>query len=289
MNLWSVITTIGFAASVVSISIPYVLAAVSGTLTERSGTIDLALEAKLLWGAFAAASASHATGSVTVGLIAAAVAGVAVAAIQALCVVLVRGNQVVVGIGLNMIALAGTRFLLQIFYGQGANSPPCPDVGDAVMGNPVFYIAVIASVGAAFALQKTTWGLRVRAAGDRPAMLTHAGVSTIRVRVVAIIVAGAIAGIGGAQLSLSVGGFGADMSGNRGYLALAPVILSSWRPGRAALICIMIALAEALNVQLQISGSVIPRELAPSLPYIFMLIFVVVAGRDRKVPAALGK
>ena len=95
---------------------------------------------------------------------------------------------------------------------------------------------------------------------------------------------------GGAQLSLSVGGFLADMSSGRGYIALAMVILAGWRPGLAALACVGVALTEALNIQLQVTGSAIPRDLAPLLPYVMTLVVLLVAdSKHRRPPAALGQ
>jgi len=137
MNLWASLASFGFIAAIVRIAIPYVFAAIGGSLVERSGVIDLALEAKLLCGAFAAAAVTHATGSLPLGIGAGAAAGAGVAALQALCALRFGADQVVVGVGLNLLAFAGTRFALQALYGQGANSPPCDSVGDGLATNPL--------------------------------------------------------------------------------------------------------------------------------------------------------
>jgi general nucleoside transport system permease protein len=289
MSLWTSIVSLGFVAAVVRIAIPYVFAAIGGSLVERSGVVDLALEAKLLCGAFAAASVTHATGSLSLGIVAGSCAGAAVSALQALCALRLGANQVVVGVGLNLLALAGTRFALQALYGQGANSPPCASVGDGLLANPLTYLAIVAAVGSWAALTHTPWGLRVRAAGERPDILTAAGLSVYRVRWSAMLIGGAIAGLGGAQLSLAVGGFSADMSGGRGYMALAAVILANWRPHRAALICLAIAAAEALNIRMQLADVGIPRELLPALPYALTLLVIVGVGGGRRPPPALGQ
>jgi simple sugar transport system permease protein len=110
------------------------------------------------------------------------------------------------------------------------------------------------------------------------------------VRLSAAVAGGALAGAGGAQLSLAVGVFSADMSSGRGYIALAMVILSGWRPAFAALACVGVAFAEAMNIQLQVTGSAIPRELAPLLPYVLTLaVLVVYGGKGRQPPASIGK
>lgn len=284
------IFSLAFFAQVIRIAVPYVLAALGGTITERAGVIDLALEAKLLFGAFAAAAFGHALDSAPLGIVAGMLAGMAVAALQIVLALTLQANQVIVGIGLNLLALAGTRFLLQLIFHEGANSPPAPSYGDAVVGNPLVWGAVIAAVLVPLAVARTRWGLRLRAVGDRPDALRAAGIDPARPRMHAALVGGALAGAGGAQLSLVVGGFSADMSGGRGYIALAMVILSGWRPAYAALACVGVAIAEAINIQLQVTGSSIPRELAPLLPYLLTLaVLIIYGGKGRTPPSSIGK
>ena len=117
------IFSLGFLAQLIRISLPYALAAMGGSITERAGVIDLALEAKLLFGAFFAAAFAHATGSAFAGVLGGMCAGMAVTGIQLFCALKLRADQVIVGIALNVIALGGTRFLLQLVYHEGANSP----------------------------------------------------------------------------------------------------------------------------------------------------------------------
>jgi len=292
------IVTFAFLAQVIRIAVPYALAALGGAVTERSGQIDLALEAKLLFGAFTAAAVAHATGSAYVGLLGGVAAGMIVAALQTWCALRLGADQVIVGVALNLLALGGTRFLLQLIYGEGANSPLCPGLPGSALANPLVWIAGIAAIAVPIALTRTRWGLRLRAAGDRPDALVAVGVSPLRARLAAALVGGALAGAGGAQLSLAVRGFSADMSSGRGYIALAMVILSGWRPGVAALACVGVALAEAVNIKLQVlhislfGVELIDHailELAPLLPYILTLAVLVIAGGHRKPPEALGK
>jgi len=280
--------SLAFLTQVLRIAVPYAFAALGGAVTERSGIIDLALEAKLLFGAFAAAAVGHATDSATAGIAAGLAAGMAVAALQMLCSVVLQANQVIVGVALNLFALGGTRFLLQLIFHEGANSPPAPSYGDAVLGNPLVWGAVLAAVLVPLAVVRTRWGLRLRAAGDRPDALLAVGVDPARPRLYAALVGGALSGAGGAQLSLVVGGFSADMSSGRGYIALAMVILSGWRPAFAVIGCLGVAVAEAIRIQL--AGGFIPHELAPLLPFVLTLtVLVVYGGKGRPPPASLGK
>jgi ABC-type uncharacterized transport system permease subunit len=141
-----------------------------------------------------------------------------------------------------------------------------------------------------FALRRSRWGVRLRAAGDRPDALVSVGVSPVRARLAAALVGGALAGAGGAQLSLAVGGFSADMSSGRGYIALAMVILSGWRPAWAVVACLGVAFAESLNILFQITDVAIPHELAALLPYVMTLAVLVIAGGARRPPPrALGQ
>ncbi len=284
------IFTLAFLATVIRISVPYVLAALGGSVTERSGMIDLALEGKLLFGAFAAAAVGHATGSAIAGIVAAMAVGMLVSSLQALCSLVFAADQAIVGIAINLLALGGTRFLLQLIFHEGANSPPAPAYGDAVLDNPIVWAAVIAALLVPFCVWRTRWGLRLRAAGDRPDALLAVGVRPTEARLWAALVGGALTGAGGAQLSLAVGGFSADMTSGRGYIALAMVILGGWRPAYAVVACVGIAAAEALNILLQVHSVAVPRELAPLLPYVLTLVVLAVwGGKGRKPPASLGK
>jgi simple sugar transport system permease protein len=271
------------ASQLITVAVTYALAAMCGAITERSGVIDFALEAKLLFGAFTAVAITHATRSPMLGVAGAAAAGMLVAAVQIGCTLGFGADQVVVSIALNIIALAGTRFLLQLIYHEGANSPQVPAFGGAVLANPIVWIAAVAVVAVPLALRRSRWGLRLRAAGDRPEALIAVGVSPTRTRLYAALVGGALCGAGGAQLSLNVGLFQADMSAGRGYMAVAMVILSGWRPAVAAAACVGIALAEVINIQFQLTPSD-PRLLA------WGITLAVVAWKGTgSPPKALGK
>jgi simple sugar transport system permease protein len=281
--------TLAFAAQVLVTAIPYVLGALGAAVTERSGIVDLAVEAKLLFGALAAAVAAYESGSLAVGIVAGGMAGAFVGLVQATCAIGLRADHVVVGVALNLIALAAPRYLLQAAYGDASNSPLFDGMGAVLLANPIFWCTVVAVAAIPWWLARTRAGLRARAAGDRPDALRAAGVSVFRTRVIAATLGGALAGLGGAQMSLEVSGFSANMSTGRGYMALAAVILASWRPGRAALACLVFAVAEGINTQLQIKDAGVPRELAPLLPYLLTLAVLAGIGGGRRPPAALGQ
>ena len=282
------LVTLGFLAQALRIAVPYVLAALGGTITEKSGVVDLALEGKLLMGAFAAAVVTHETGSITLGIVAAALAGAAVAAVQAVWSVYLRADQVVTGVAINLGAIGLTRYLLGVRYGQGANSPRIDGVGTGVLTNPLSWIALVATAAIVLGVMHTRLGLRVRAVGERPEAVAAAGVSVARTRWLALLLGGALTGLGGAQLSLTVNGFVAEMSGGRGYVALAAVILAGWRPGRAALLCLAFGVADAVQYRLQTRGFGLPHELVRLLPYVLTLALLALWPRRVQPPAALG-
>ncbi len=287
-ELGSDIFSLTFVAQVLVVSIPYALAALGGALTESAGVVDLALEGKLLFGAFTAAVVGAWTGSAYVGMLGGIAAGVVVSALQMLCALKLRADQVIIGIAINLVALSGTRFLLQLIYGESANSRATPGFENAIIANPLLWLAVVAAVVVPLVLARTPWGLRLRAAGDRPGSLVAVGVSPSTIRFTAGLVGGGLAGAGGAQLSLSLGGFVADMSGGRGYMAVAMVILAGWRPAWAALACVGVIAADTINIRLQLTGASIPRELSPLLPYVLTLVVLVIAG-GMPPPRSLGK
>ena len=289
-ELLAAVFSLTFVGQVLRIAVPYALAAMGGAVTERAGVIDLALEGKLLFGAFTAAAVGHATGSALLGLAGGIAAGMIVAAVQIGFALGLGANQVIVGFALNLVGAAGTRFLLQLVFGEGANSPPCPAYGTAVLGNPIVWLTAIAAIALPFALRRTRWGVRLRAAGDRPDALVAVGVAPSRARFAAALVGGALAGAGGAQLSLSVGGFVADMAGSRGYIALAMVILSGWRPAWAVVACLMVAAAEALSIAFQVTAVPIATELVALLPFVVTLgVQIIFRGDRRPPPRSLGQ
>lgn len=291
-DLVTAIASAAFLTQAVRIAVPYACAAVGGAVTERSGVVDLAIESKLLWGAFAAAVAAHATGSVAAGIAAGIAAGALVGVVQLVLGVVLRADQIIVGVALNLASYGLTRYLLQILYESSANSPQTPGIGSAVWTSPVFWLAAALIVLVTIVIARTPIGLRIRAAGDRPDALTAAGVSVIRTRLVALAVGGAIAGLGGAQLALAAHGFSAEMSGGRGYIALAIVILGAWRPARVALFCLAFGVAEALQLQLQLqlqgAGDDGLRALVQMLPYLLTLAVLALAPRLARAPRALG-
>jgi simple sugar transport system permease protein len=286
--VWGVFS-LAFLGQMLRITVPYLLAAMGGVLSERCGVIDLALEAKLLVGAFCAALGADASGSALVGALAGVAGGLAVSVLYAVCVVRWGADQVVCGIAINLLALGLTRYLLGLIYGSTSNSPHTPGIPSRLVENPLFWAACVAAIAVHYVVYRTRFGLRLRATGEHPEAVQTLGVSVATTRWIALAGAGMVTGLGGAWLALSNRGFVAEMSGGRGYIALAAVIMGSWRPLWAAAACLLFGLAEALELQLQAADIGLPSEISGMLPYLLTIVALAgFIGRSR-APAALGK
>ncbi len=276
-------------SSSIRLATPLLFAALGGVVAERAGVVSLALEGKLLAGAFAAAAVAQGTGSAWEGAVAGSAAGAAIGALLALFSVGFAGDMIVVGVALNILALGGTQFLLDAMYGSSANSPTFEGFeSGAAFGIPPLALVAWALIPVvALLLRESPFGLRVHAAGEHPEAAASRGVSPRRVRAIATILGGALAGLGGAYLALDTGQFVKAMSAGRGYLALAAVIFGKWRPWGAAAACLLFGFAEAVQIRLQ--GMGVATQFVQMLPYVITMIALAGwVGRSRP-PAALGR
>jgi general nucleoside transport system permease protein len=286
----------GFLAQTLRIVIPYVFAASGGVISERSGLIALGLEGYMLTGAFCAALASYYSGSPWIGLLGAAVGGVAIALLYAVAAIRFRADQVVVGIAINLLAVGATRFFLRLTFHSSANSPRVAGFGAEQSGtgfvslasNPLIWMGIGVVALMAWLLYRTPFGLRVRAVGEHPIAATSVGIRVGRIRYLAAALSGLLAGLGGAYLALDQHQFSAEMTAGRGFIALAAVIFGRWDPVRAALACVLFAAADALQIQLQ-GAQAIPSQFVEMIPYALTIIALAgVVGRATP-PAALGR
>lgn len=299
MSALGVILSGAMLAETIRMIVPYACAAGGGTVSERSGVVNIALEGMLLTSAFAGVAAHHATGSAGVGLLAGVLAGAALGWAHAWLVVRGRVDAIVSGIALNLVAAGGTRFSLRALYGSSSNSPTIAGFRGgagplATILDPTVLLAALATGLVVFTLSRTRFGLRLRAAGEDPAAARAVGVDVERVRLSAVTLGGALTGLGGVALSFDLHQFQAGMSGGRGFIALAAVVVSGWRPGRAVLACVAFAALDALQIVLQ-GQTRVPAQLVSILPFVATLVaLVLVARRGRRsvvgrAPAGLGR
>ena len=304
--------------STLRLSVPLVLAALAGLFSERSGIIDIGLEGKMLGAAFAAASAAALTGSPWVGMAAGIAASVLLALLHGYACITHRGNQVVSGLALNILISGLTALLGVAWFAQGGRTPQLPGTarflplewpGAAALRdvpglgalysellsghNLIVYIAFLAVPLVAWALYRTRFGLRLRAAGENPHSVDTAGVSVLGLRYRALLCTGAACGVAGTYLSLAQSaGFINDMTAGKGYIALAALIFGKWRPVPAMLACLLFGFLDAAAIRLQgaeVPGiGEVPVQLVQALPYVLTVILLAGFIGSAAPPRALG-
>ena len=286
---------LSFLLQTIRIAIPYLLAAAGGVMSERVGVIALGLEGMMLAGAFGAALGSYYGGNPWAGLACALVAGAMVTAVLAIATLRYKANQVVVGVAINLLVVAATRFYLRRIFDSASNSPRVPGFGGEGAGgmfasfvNPVVWMGLAALPVLAWVLYRTPFGLRARAVGEKPEAAATLGVSVTRLRLQGLLIAGSLASLGGAYLALDQHQFSDSMTAGRGFIALAAVIFGRWEPVRVAVACLLFAGAETLQIQLQ-GSQLIPSQFVEMIPYVLTIVALAgVVGRS-VAPAALGK
>jgi simple sugar transport system permease protein len=284
-------TWLALLESTLRVSTPLIFAALGGMVSERSGVINIALEGMMLVGAFAAGSVAAAAHSPWAGAGAAAVAGMMLAALYGLFVITWRSDQIVAGTAVNLLAAGLTPFLTKILYGSTTSTPSLPL--ELRFHSAPLWLA-FALVGVAWAwMRYLPAGLWVRFAGEHPQALAAAGIRVNLTRWAAVLTSGALAGLGGASLSIFLASsFSRNMTAGRGFMAIAALIFGKWRPVPAAAACLLFGFADAVQIRLQ--GIVlwgtepVPVQFIQILPYaITIAVLAGFVGRSR-APRALG-
>ena len=297
---------IEFLAAALRIATPLLFAALGGIVCESAGVFAVGLEGMMLMGAFAAAVGAWASGSALAGAALSLVGGAAMGGVLALVAVRGRADAMVTGLTANIFAVGLASYGLRALGGDGRGVaihltplPPWPIPGLAdlpVLGPllfalpPLTYLGFAATAALDVFLARTRAGLVLRATGENPEAVFAAGADPLRVRMRAVVAGGAVAGLGGAVLVLQqVGGFTDNMTGGRGYLALASLIVARWRPWGAAAACLAFGAAEALELRLQTSGVAVSSYVVQMAPYAIALLVLAGLGRASHMPAALGE
>jgi len=293
-----------FVASTMRLAVPLMLAATGEVISERAGILNVGLEGMMLTGAFTAALASDVTGNPWLGAVAGALGGAALASVHGAIVINWGGDQVVSGLALNLGALGLTTFLSRRILGTdqsevaGLGPVDIPVLSDLPFFGPVFfaqspffYFAIAAGAALGWFLFRSRPGLAWRSAGEDPDALDSVGQSVMRTRWTALLVCGALAGIGGASISLAqLFSFIENMTGGRGFIALALVIVTRWRPMWAVGVAIFFASADALALRIQALDVVsVPHQISLMLPLALTLVVYGFAARAGRPPAALGR
>lgn len=277
---------------------PLIFAALGGMFSERSGVINIALEGLMLAGAFTAAVVTFQTSNPYFGFLTGIFAGALFALIFAVACIRFEADQVVAGMAINFLMIGLPALISGVIY-DSTGSTPQIDKADQLpnLFNNISIASILLFVLVPlcwYVLYKTPFGLRLRATGENPAAADAAGVNVIRLRYIAVVISGLLAGAGGAYLSIGQSSlFTKSMTAGRGFIALAALILGKWKPVPVMLACLFFGFMEALTIQIQgaiklPSGESIPVQFIEMIPYV--LTIVVLAGfiGASRAPKALG-
>jgi general nucleoside transport system permease protein len=305
-------------ASTLRVATPLILCALAGVVCERAGVIDLGLEGKMLATAFTCGAVGVASGSFVLALGAAIVVGIALSMLHGYACVSHRGDQVVMGMAITMTAAGLTVVLGIAWFAMGGQTPPLPEsvrlhpllggagtalaalplvgplIGIGLLGHNAFVygaLGLVAVVG--WLLFRTRFGLRLRAAGENPAMVDAAGVSVLKLRYAALGLNGVLAALAGSYLVLALNpSFIPNMTAGRGYMALAAMIFGKWHPAGALAACLLFGFLEAVAIRMQ--GVVVPGigevpvQAIQALPYVMTVVLLAGFIGRAYAPKALG-
>ncbi|WP_395711671.1 ABC transporter permease [Reyranella sp.] len=287
-------------AATLRVATPLVLCAMGGLFSEKSGIIDVGLEGKMLMAAFFGATTASVTGSAWAGVLAAIIAAEGMALLHGVACITYRGNQVVSGVAINILAAGLTIVLGNAWFNRGGQTPALvgeqrlmpillPGAGD----NILVYLALAAVPLTWWTLSRTRFGLRLRAVGEMPLAVDTAGISVPWLRYRAVLLCGLFAGLAGAYISIAQNaGFSRDMTAGQGFIALAAIIFGKWHPVPAFGACLLFGLLDAIAIRLQgvrLPGiGEVPVQLFQALPYL-LTVFLLAGFIGRAVaPKAAG-
>jgi simple sugar transport system permease protein len=276
----------GWIFSGLRLSLPLIFAAYGGMLSERSGTANIALEAYILASSFTAATVMVLTHSLPLSIVAAVLASVLVGGVLCFFTLYAKADQIIAGMAINILVTGLIPVLSKAIFEVSGNTPALEAQDRLSSQSLFFFLAIFVFIFIIALFSKSVFGLRLLAAGENPQALRTQGVSVEWTRAKAILLGAAIAAIGGIYLSIGAGsGYTRNMSGGRGYIALAALIFGRWKPIPTLLGCLIFAMAEALQILLQSvpllpGGETLPSQFIQALPYVITLLFLAgVAGK----------
>ena len=284
--------TLSLVFSTIRLATPLLLAALGGLYSERGGVINIALEGLMLAGAFTAAAVTHYVGNPWVGLLAGIAAGMLVAAIHAVACIKFRADQVVSGTAINILMLGVPAFLSGALFLSSGSTPQIPKE-NLIPWTPIVIAFALVPV-TWYVLFRTPFGLRLRSVGENPEAADAAGINVNVMKYAAVLISGALAGIGGAYLSIGQSSlFTRNMTSGRGFIALAALIFGKWRPVQTMLACLLFGFTEALTIQMQgvfklPSGEEIPVQFIQIVPYVLTIIVLAGFIGHSRAPRSLG-
>lgn len=293
------IITYTFFMQILRMFTPYYLGASAANFSERGGVVNIAIEGFMIISAFSYASITISTQSPAVGLFGAIVIGILFSFLYSLFTIKLKINQIVIGVGFNLLMAGLAKFLMLLFFQSSSNTPSfshipkipvlssIPVVGD-LTGDAIILFSLLLVVISQIVIFKTRFGLRLRSVGENPEASETLGVKVRLYKLNGVIICGLLSSLGGIWLASNQGSFSDGMIAGRGYIAIAAMIIGKWKPVNIFFACLMFAFFESLEIALQISGSGIPSQFVQMLPYL-MTVFVLIGFVGKtKPPAADG-
>lgn len=280
-------------ACAIRLGVPLLLAALGVLISARSGIVNMGMEGNMLFGAFIAVYVTDAFGIPLLGVMAGIVAGIIYSLLMGFFIIMGRGNHVVIGLGFNFIAIGATTVLTSSIWGQTGYSPAVkrltqvelPFLGQQSIN---LFVAIFITFGVWFFLSKMTLGRRVSMVGENPAAADSVGIDVVKYRFLAMFLAGALGGLGGAELSVGqIGYFLKQMTASKGFLAYSAVIFAGYQPIPTVITTMVLGLFEAIQIRAQ-SMYDIPGQFMLMLPYLVTL-FALFRTDDKKRPRSAGQ
>jgi simple sugar transport system permease protein len=302
MSILSLAALIGILTSTIRLATPYLYASIGESFGQLSGVVNLGVDGIMLVGAYVALLVALFTGSLWLGMLSAAIVGLLMGLLMSVISVTLKAEQGISGIGLYMFGLGLSSLLFRMTMGSvktivGFQPVKIPILGDIPVIGPIFFQQSVVVYGAFllvpmawWILDKTTWGLRIKAVGQNPAAADSLGVSVDRVRYMSVCVGSILAGIAGASLSLAtVNLFQENLTAGMGFIAVALVYFGGWRPLGILAGALLFSSVNALQLWMQVLGVRIPSDIAVMLPYLLTIIVLAISAGRVRPPAALNK
>jgi general nucleoside transport system permease protein len=278
---------------------PFYLGASAANFSERGGVINISIEGFMNLSAFSFAVFSILTNNIGLGLILAIVINLIFSLLFALFTVKLKINQIVTGVGFNLLIAGITKFLLVLIFNSSSNTERFEGLPDIHLFQSIPFFGIVFSdyitvfcfiliFLSGFILYKTKFGLRLRSAGENPWAAETLGVKVRMYKLYGVMISGFLSSLAGIWLASSQNSYSDGMIAGRGYIALAAMIIGKWKPVNIFFACLMFSAFEALEITLQISGTNIPSQLIQMLPYLITILVLIGFIGKTKPPAADG-
>lgn len=278
---------------------PYYLGANAANFSERGGVVNIAIEGFMIISAFSYAFFAITLGNPFLSLFLSIIISLLFSLLYALLTIKLKINQIVTGVGFNLLMAGTAKFLIMFFYQSSSNTPnfqplpglpfisDIPVIGKAA-GDYIIIFGFVLIFISQFVLFRTRFGLRLRSVGENPEAAETLGVSVRLYKLYGVLICGVLSALGGIWLASNQSSFSDGMIAGRGYIAIAAMIIGKWKPVNIFLACLMFAFFEGLEITLQISGSFLPSQIVQMLPYLItVLVLIGFIGKTRP-PAADG-